>query len=73
MTQINLEERSEALHLASSVQREKFRVEIRKNKIEKSLNGKRFQNISIDILKEFKTLSDENKDLPCLEVDFNIY
>ena len=61
----------DALHLVSSLQREKFRVEIRKNKTDRFLNRKRFQNISLDILGEFKILREENKDLPSLEVYLN--
>jgi hypothetical protein len=60
----------DSLNLAFTIQREKFRVEIRKNKIDRCLNGKRFQNLPIDFLGETKALQTENKDLPSFEVFF---
>ena len=57
-----------AMNLAFALQRETFSIEIRRNKIEKSLNAKRFQNNHSDVLEEAISLQAENKELPLLEV-----
>lgn len=60
--------KEDALSFALGQQREKFRVEIRRSRVESCLNGKRFQSLPFDYLREGRSLRAENQDLPSLEV-----
>lgn len=64
----NTQESNDILHLGVLIQREKFRVEIRKDKISNFLNISRFQNITPNFLGEFKLFHERNKDFPSLHV-----
>ena len=57
-----------SVNFALNMQREKFRVEIRKNKIENFLNGKRFADLPLDLEKENQKLLALQENIPSLEV-----
>ena len=61
-----------SVNFALNMQREKFRVEIRKNKIENFLNGKRFADLPLDFEKENQKLHALQENIPSLEVFFSL-